>query len=70
LKNCQGYNRDDEYNYNKSRIKRLVGYDAEKDEVGDSDSYDVVIQTIVELLPPDAADLYRDGFPEGIYIDL
>src|SRR6266511_3643618 len=58
LKNCQGYNRDEAYSHFKSRAKKLVGYDAEKDEVGDSDSYDVVIQTIAELLPPDAVDLY------------
>ncbi|HLO13935.1 MAG TPA: hypothetical protein VK206_03835 [Anaerolineales bacterium] len=70
LKNCQGYNRDEEYSYFKSKVKELVGYEAEKDEVGDSDSYNVVIQTIVELLPPDAVDLYPNGFPDEIYIDL
>jgi hypothetical protein len=69
-KNCQGYNRDEAYSYFKSKVKELVGYEAEKDEVGDSDSYDVVIQTIVELLPPDGVDLYPNGFPEEIYIDL
>jgi len=70
LKNRQGYNRDEEYSNFKSRANKLVGYYAEKNELGDSDSYDVVIQTIVELLPPDAVDLYPDGFPEGIYLDL
>ncbi len=70
LKNCQGYNRDEEYNKFKSRAKKLVGFYAEKKEVGDSDSYDVVIQTIVELLPPDGVDLYPNGFPEETYLDL
>ncbi len=70
LKNCQGYNRDEGYRHFKSRAKQLVGDYAEKDKVGDSESYDVVIQTIADLLPPDGADLYHDGFPEGIYLDL
>jgi hypothetical protein len=70
LESYQGYNRDEEYSRLKSRIIKLVGYGSEKDEVRDSDSYEVVIQTIVKLLPPDMVDLYPDGSPDEIFIDL
>ncbi len=70
LNNCQGYNRDEEYRRFKSRLSELVGYTGENDEVGDSDSYEVVIRVLDDLLPPDAVELYPNGFPEGIDIDL
>jgi hypothetical protein len=70
LKNYRGYNRDEEYRHFKSRAKKLVGYETDKDEVGDSDSYVIVIKTIDDLLPPDAVELYPNGFPEEIDIDL
>lgn len=70
LKNCQDYNRDEEYRHFKSRLIKYVGHTAENDEVGDEDSYEVVIKVMDDLLPPDAVELYPDGFPEEIYIDL
>jgi len=60
----RGYNRDIEYSRFKAKISKLVGYKAEKDEVGNSESYDVVIQAVVDLLPPDVSDLYRDRMDE------
>ncbi len=70
LKSFRGYNRDEEYSHFKSRAEKLVGHFSEKDEVRDSDSYDIVIKAIYDLLPPDAVELYPNGFPEGIDIDL
>jgi hypothetical protein len=70
LNNCQGYNRDEEYRYFKTRLIKLVGHTAENDEVGDADSYEAVIRVVDDLLPPDSVELYPNGFPEGIYIDL
>jgi len=70
LNNCQGYNRDEEYRHFKTRLIKLVGHTAENDEVGDADSYEVVIRVVDDLLPPDSVELYPNGFPEGIYIDL
>ena len=62
------FQRDEEYRNFQSRANKLVGFYAENNEVRDSDSYDVVVQIIVKLLPPDEVDLYPDGFPEGIYL--
>lgn len=52
------------------RLLREEKARAEKDEVANSDCYDVVIQAVVDLLPPDLSDLYPGGLPEGIEIDL
>jgi len=60
----RGYTRDIEYNRFKTKISKLVGYQAEKDEVGNSESYDVVIQAVVDLLPPDVSYLYLDRMDE------
>ncbi|MFN5856111.1 MAG: hypothetical protein ACK456_09485 [Pseudanabaenaceae cyanobacterium] len=70
IKNCQGYNRYKEYSRFKSKIKNLVGDNAEKDDVRNSESYEEVIQALISLLPPDSTDLYPEGFPKEIYIDL
>ena len=43
---------------------------AENPELSDSSSYDVMIRVIDDLLPPDAADLYPDGMPDDIELDL
>jgi len=64
IRATQGYSRDVEYSHFKTRISNLVGFEAEKDEVGNSESYDVVIQVIVDLLPPDVSDLYPGGLYE------
>lgn len=60
----RGYDRDKEYDRLKGKTIQLVGYEADKDELGDSDSFDLVVKVIVDLLPPDAVDLYPNGLPE------
>ncbi len=70
LNNCQGYNRDEEYRRLKSEVIKFVGYLAENDEVGDAESYELVIRVLDDLLPPDTVELYPNGFPEGVFIDL
>ncbi len=70
LDNCHGYNRDETYRQFKSKLIKFVGHTAENDKVGDADSYEVVIRVLDDLLPPDAVELYPNGFPEGIDIDL
>jgi len=70
LNNCQGYNRDEEYRQFKSRVIKFVGHTGENDAVADAASYEVVIRVIDDLLPPDVVELYPNGFPEGIDIDL
>lgn len=57
----QGYSRDMEYNRFKAKISKLVGYETEKDELRDSDSYNIILQVVVDLLPPDVLDLYPNG---------
>jgi len=64
IRTTKGYSRDRKYSRFKGRISDLVGFEAEKDEVGNSESYDTVIQVIVDLLPPDVFDLYPDGLHE------
>jgi hypothetical protein len=67
----QGYSRDMEYNRFKAKISKLVGYETEKDELGDSDSYNIILQVVVELLPPDVLDLYPNGlYDESLELDL
>ena len=67
----QGYSRDMEYNRFKAKISKLVGYETEKDELGDSDSYNIILQFVVELLPPDVLDLYPNGlYDESLELDL
>ena len=57
----QGYSRDMEYNRFKAKISKLVGYETEKEELRDSDSYNIILQVVVDLLPPDVLDLYPNG---------
>ena len=66
----QGYNRDSEYYRFKEEISKLVGDGAEKDEVADSDSFDVIIKVISDLLPPDITDLYPNAEYEYEDIEL
>jgi hypothetical protein len=70
VRSHQGYDRDIEYNRYKAIVSNLVGYSAEKREVADAPSYDLVIQYIVSLLPPDGADLYPNGYPDDVILDL
>ena len=67
----QGYSRDMEYNRFKAKISKLVGYETEKDELRDSDSYNIILQIIVDLLPPDVLDLYPNRlYDESLELDL
>jgi hypothetical protein len=67
----QGYSRDMEYSRFKAKISKLVGYETEKDELRDSDSYNIILQVIVDLLPPDVIDLYPNGlYDESLELDL
>lgn len=67
----QGYSRDMEYNRFKAKISKLVGYETEKDELRDSDSYNIILQVVVDLLPPDVLDLYPNGlYEESLELDL
>jgi hypothetical protein len=70
LKTHQGYSRDDEYRKFKSRASKLVGYLCEKKELCDTVSYEAVIQMIDRLLPPDSINLYSNGMPEGVSLDI
>jgi hypothetical protein len=70
IKPRKGYNRHAEYLRFKTQISSLVGWRAENPELSDSSSYDVMIRVIDDLLPPDAADLYPDGMPDDIELDL
>jgi hypothetical protein len=70
IKASKGYNQSQEYSRVKSLVYHLVGDGAEKPEIQDSESYDVLIHVISDLLPPDVADLYPNGFPEGIVLDI
>jgi len=71
IRSTQGYSRDMEYSLFKAKISKLVGYDAEKDELRDTDSYNVMLQVIVHLLPPDVLDLYPNGlYDESLGLDL
>jgi hypothetical protein len=64
------YNRDQEYSFFKVKINKLVGYESEKDAVVDSNSYEVIIQVIADLLPPDKSVLYPDGIYEYESLEL
>ena len=67
----QGYRRDVEYSRFKAKISKLVGYETEKDELRDSDSYNIILKVVVDLLPPDALDLYPNGLSdESLELDL
>ena len=67
----QGYSREMEYSRFKAKISKLVGYETEKDELGDSDSYNIILQVVVDLLPPDILDLYPNGlYDESLELDL
>ena len=70
LKATKGYSRPEEYSRIKSEVSRLVGDEAQRSEVQDSESYDVLIQVISDLLPPDVVDLYSEGTPEDIELDI
>ncbi len=70
IRAAKGYNRLQEYGRAKALVYYLVGDGAERPEIRDSESYDVLIQVISDLLPPDVADLYPNGFPEGIALDI
>jgi hypothetical protein len=48
----------------RNRVIPLVGWYAEREELRTSDHYQLVIDTIVDLLPPDEADLWPEGRPE------
>jgi putative transposase len=48
----------------RNRVIPLVGWHAEREELRTSDHYQIVIDTIVDLLPPDEADLWPEGRPE------
>lgn len=69
-KSRKGYNRVMDYHRFKTQISHLVGWGAENQELGDSSSYDVMIQVIDDLLPPDGADLYPNGIPDDVELDL
>jgi hypothetical protein len=67
----RGYRRDIEYSRLKAKTSKLVGYESEKDELRDSDSYNIILQVIVDLLPPDILDLYPNGLnDESLELDL
>jgi hypothetical protein len=48
----------------RNRVIPLVGWYAEREELRTSDHYQLVIDTIVDLLPPDEVDLWPEGRPE------
>lgn len=56
----RGYIRVQKYVELRTRASLLVGSTAEKIELRTSAHYDVVIQTIGDLLPPDQIDLADD----------
>jgi hypothetical protein len=66
----KGYSWQGAYHQFKTRISKLVGWNAEKQELVESDNYDVMIRVVDDLLPPDSGDLYPDGKPDDIDLDL
>ena len=60
-RNTVGYDRSQRYSHLKHQAERLVGWFAKNAALRSSPAYDVVIETIADLLPPDDADLYPDG---------
>jgi hypothetical protein len=70
LRIAPGYNQSQAYSDFKAEASEFVGWEAENSELCDSDSYEVVIDAIVSLLPPDESDLYPDGLPDDIELDI
>jgi hypothetical protein len=60
-RNTVGYDRGQRYSHLKHQAERLVGWHAQNAALGNSAAYEVVVQTIADLLPPDDTDLYPDG---------
>ena len=61
------YNWGEEYYRFKTKISGLVGWKAERDELRNSDSYEVVLNVVVDLLPPSISDLYPNGLDDAEY---
>lgn len=55
-RNTSGYNRLQKYVELKNKISSLVGWLAENEKLKSSNSYDIVMETITDLLPPDVID--------------
>jgi hypothetical protein len=47
----------------RNRVVPLVGWYAEREELRTTEQYRLVIDTIVDLLPPDETDLWPEGRP-------
>jgi hypothetical protein len=60
-RNVKGYNRIRQYTELKGKIAFFVGNLATKENLRSTEVYEVVRNTIDDLLPPDSADLYPDG---------
>jgi hypothetical protein len=70
MRATRGYRKEMEYSRLKAEVSKMVGYSAEIEELGDSDSYQIILQVIIDLLPPDATELYPSSLPEEIELDL
>lgn len=69
-KASQGYSFAMKYSELKLKILNLVGYKAEKREVATDRAYDVVIDTISRLIPPDISNAYNGEEFEYYQLDL
>ncbi len=62
-KNEPGYNRIHAYERLKQQAETLVGWQVKNPQLKTSKSFDAVVRTIGDLLPPDDVDLYPEGKP-------
>jgi hypothetical protein len=60
-RNKRGYDRIRKYIELRNRTSKFVGWLAEDEKLRTTEFYDVVRETIDDLLPPDKSDLHPDG---------
>lgn len=63
-----GYHRIRTYIDLRNEVELYVGWFAQNKALATTEAYDVIVSSIVDLLPPDHIDLYRDGAPEHLDI--
>jgi hypothetical protein len=70
LRSHKGYHRIRTYKKFKDRVTELVGFFCQNKALADTASYDTVIHAVDSLMPPDGVDLYSEGLPEEVQLDL